>query len=267
MIGLLAKPWDMTVASTSGAAFNSLYPATNAVNNDYGRVVRTVGLAAGNTSTIVFDLGTARAVDCLALLWHNMVPGDSINWQASDTAAFTAVQYQSGNLGPITGQTARDSMLLAKQLLTLANPVTQRYWRVVLTTSGAKASGIQFSRAFVGKSQQFIVGPQKASLGAKDLNSSVTTETGETRSQEDSGLIRPVVSLSFSYNRMSEMEQLIGQYTLTLGVSKPALICTDLTTAFIQDNIAFGRLEKVVTMESDVYDVWSFEAVVTSLGI
>lgn len=80
-------------------------------------------------------------------------------------------------------------------------------------------------------------------------------------------MIRPVVSLSFEYIKQSEMEQVLGQYTLALGVSRPMLICTDLTATTIQDNLAFGRPEKVLTMESSVYDVWSFEATVTSLGV
>jgi hypothetical protein len=265
MIGLLAKPWPMTVSTVSGG-YDAAFPPSNLTNNDYGRVVQVTNPNPDNGTAYTFDLGVAREVDVLAVLWHNLKGASIIHYSGSNNPdGITNAVYDSGFIPATTGQTQRESLTLFKNLVTLPNPVVARYWRLEFSVLANTVNVI--SRFFVGKGAKFAIGPQKATLGAKDMNANVTTEVGESRSQEDQNLIRPAVSLSFEYAKQSEMEKILGQYTLALGVSKPMLICTDLTTPYIQDNVAFGRPEKVVTLESSIYDVWSFEAVVTSLGI
>jgi len=264
MIGLIARPYPTAVAG--GFGWSASFPASNLTNNDYGRVAATGVLGAGASVQVVLDLGSAKTIDTLAALWHNGANGDTFQIAASNNADMSAKIYNSAALSARQGQTMRDVLPLWKSVYTIP-PVTARYWAITFTTSASKPAGFQMSRMFVGKGSQFVIGPQKATLGAKDMNANITTEVGEQRSQEDQNLIRPAISLSFEYAKQSEIEEVLGQYTLALGVSKPMLVCTDLTSVYTQDNVAFGRPEKVVTVESSVYDVWSFEAVVTSLGI
>lgn len=261
----------MVLAPASGesTAFAAQFPKSNGLNNDYGRVFRTTSAAAGGTFSIGIDLGVAKPVDVLALLWHNLRSTDRVIFEAGNSAANAAagLTYNSGELTAVTGSTTRDWTPPAKFLLTLASPVTARYWSITIISKTAHPDGfMQASRIFIGQGATFAIGAQKAQLGGKDMNAQVTTEVGETRSQEDQGLIRPVASLSFSYEKQTEMEQVLGQYTLGLGVSRPLLICPDLTTPYLQDNVVFGRAEQVLVHESSIYDVWSFDATVTSIG-
>ena len=257
MIGLIARPYAATIVSSTG--WSATFPASNVLNNDYGRVGQTTGGAS-----LILDLGESKPIDAVALLWNTGAATDYCDVRVSDDPAFPAGSTTSRAVLLRTGLTARESLSQWKGLATFPT-VTGRYVAMNFFVSNGRP--FTLSRVVIAKSAQFAIGPQKASLGAKDMNANVTTEIGEMRSQEDQNLIRPVISLSFDYAKQSEMEQVLGQYTLTLGVSKPLLICTDLTTAYIQDNVAFGRPEKVLTHESTIYDVWSFEAVVTSLGI
>jgi hypothetical protein len=271
MIGLIAKPHPMTVIDQS-PVFLAALPASNMQNNDYGRVGKTNALAANGIVYVTLDLGAPMPVDVLGVLWHNMVAANQIQFQASSSwtsnANFDAnIIYDSGFSGAQTGLTQRETMQFWKHVRTLQNTVTARYWKVIFkATTTALPAGLLASRVFIGRQAQFAIGPQKATLGAIDKNVSVTTEIGETRSQEDPTLIRPVAALSFSYAKQSEMETILGQYTLSLGTSRPMMVCTDLTSPFLQDNLVFGRPEQVVSHESDIYDVWSFEAVVPSIG-
>jgi hypothetical protein len=267
MIGLIARPYAMTYVN-NGSGFDANFPPSNLTNNDYGRVTRITQGGSASGVRYVFDLGQVRSVDVLALLWHNLGSNgdDRIRFVGTNNPdGFSNPIYDSGYVLPRTGTTARETLQLWKTVLTLPADYAARYWSIEYSLPANRTT--QASRFFVGKGAKFAIGPQKASLGAKDMNANVTTEVGETRSQEDPSLIRPVVSLSFEYGKQSEMEQVLGQYTLSLGVSKPMLICTDLTSPYIQDNTAFGRPEKVVQLDSAVYDVWSFEAVVPSLGV
>jgi len=270
MLGLIARPYDMTFIDPASTGVNSSavagFPGSNLANNDYGRVAMMATSTGGYGSFYEFDLGSSKPVDVLGVLWHNFLPNETIRYIGSNNKNFSSPVYDSAGQPSTTGSTSRETLSLKKNLVTLPAPISARYWRVELLISQGSTFR-QASRFFVGRGAQFAIGPQKATLGAKDLNANVTTEVGEQRSQEDQNMIRPVASLSFEYARQSEMEQLLGQYSLSLGVSKPFLVCTDLTSPYIQDNTVFGRAEKVVTLESSIYDVWSFEAVVTSLGI
>lgn len=267
MIGLIARPYPVTLVTATD--FNAAFPGSNALNNDLGRVARATP-AANTIPTIMVDLGSAKPVDVLGLLWHNL-PAGVMRFRAANTQANTTANpiYDSGYVAAMTGATRRDVLTLFKGLITLPTVVTARYWLVEFDqVAGSRPAGrvLQASRLVIGKSAVFAIGPQKATLGAVDRNSDVVTEVGETRSQEDPQLIRPVAALSFSYAKLSEMEEVLGAYTLSLGTSKPMIVCTDLTSANLQDNLVFGKPEQVISHESDTYDVWSFEAVVPSIG-
>lgn len=265
MIGLIARPYPSSISVATPGYDLPAFPASNAANNDFGRVFSYRRAAQGiDGIDLIVDLGSPKSVDVIALLWHNISSSPVVIRASNSPDGMTAALY-SGSFSSTTGSTRRDVLPFSKMLITLPNAVAARYWRIGLPADGnGKINSV--SRIFVGKGAKFAIGPQKALLGAKDMNASIITETGETRQQEDVTLIRPVVSLSFEYAKLTEMEEILGQYTLGLGTSKPMLICTDLTTQYIQDNVAFGRPEKVIALESTMYDIWSFEAVVTSIG-
>lgn len=269
MIGLIAKPWPKTLTSQSGVTVASGFPVINVLNNDYGRVLVTNDGQAVNAGLLMrFDLCAKLPVDVIALLWHNLPSTGRVNVYGSDAANLSSAELVIDSAPVKTGDSFRDLLVLRKTLYTLPSPKAYRYWQIeIYPPSGGNLSNCSLSRVFIGLGAKFVIGFQKAVLSAKDMNAKVTTEVGEDRSQEDSRLIRPVISLSLEYAKQSEMEQVLGQYTLGLGVSKPLLVCTDLTTPTLQDNVAFGRPDKVIALESSIYDVWSFEAVVTSLGV
>lgn len=272
-VGLIAKPHPVAAISASGLgalSWLSKFPGDNTNNNDYGRVGRTNRASQGDVAFVTLDLGWQNSVDVIAVLWHNLRATDTVQIQAvanenefvSGPFLFQATRYA------VTGGTRRDYAIPGKMLVVLGAPVSARYWRIILRTEGSNNPNgfMQASRIFVGKAATFAVGAQKATIGAKDMNTSITTEVGETRSQEDPLLIRPVAALGFDYAKQTEMEEVLGAYTLSLGVSRPMLICPDLSSSYLQDSIVFGRPEQVISHESTVYDVWSFEAVVTSIG-
>jgi len=271
MVGLIAKPYNAAVNSFTGSAWTSKYPPSNVINNDYGRVARTTSASAGSNSYhITLDLGSEQTVDTVSVLWHNLRATDTIMIYAGlgEDLSTAGNRTLTATRPAVTGGTKRDHDFPKKMVYKLASPIQARYVKIYLQAVGsAHPDGyLQASRFFVGKAAQFAIGAQKATLGAKDMNANVTTEIGENRSQEDPLLIRPVAALSFSYAKQSEMEEVLGAYTLALGVSRPMMVCTDLESAYLQDNTVFGRPEQVLTQESTIYDVWSFEAVVTSIG-
>lgn len=268
-VGIIAKPY-VPVSVTPTGAFNAKFPANNVLNNDYGRVARSTSAAANAAVALTFDFGSAKPVDVIAVLWHNLRSTDTIVVQAATSVANldAGTFLLSTSRSAVTGGTLRDYAIPGKMLLVLTSPISARYWRITLKSVGtANPNGyFQLSKAVFCRSATFAVGAQKATIGAKDMNTSITTEVGESRSQEDPLLIRPVCALGFDYAKQSEMEEVLGAYTLSLGVSRPMLICPDLSSNYLQDSIVFGRPEQVISHESTVYDVWSFEAVVTSIG-
>ena len=272
MIGMVARPFDMVMSAQTGdSASSGTYPKANLANNDYGRVWRNTSGAIATYQEMI-DLGSAKSVDCLAVLWHNLRAGDQIRIRAGDTVANASAGtlYSGSANAAITGATQRDpDPGLYKHLLTLGTPIVARYWAFQFLVNGTvhPAGYIQASRLFVGKRHDFVIGPQRAELGAVDYNQKIQLETGEDRASEDSLLIRPMVSLDIRYAKESEMATFFGQYSLSLGVSKPMLISTDLTAATnFQDQLAFGRPEKVMNMQSEIWDVWQFQAQVRSIG-
>jgi len=272
MLGLIARPYDMTYDAASSGS-NATFPSANLANNDYGRVGRT-STAGPTVPWFIFDLGSAKSVDTLALLWSNLRSGtDLVRFRgaatAADVAAGTSLLYAGTNLDPKTGTSQRDVAAPNKCLLTLSTPVAARFWGVqyqINTTAHPDGYG-QASRFFVGKSAIFQIGPQKAEIGAVDFNQKIQLETGEDRSSEDSLLIRPVVQLDLNYAKESEMRDVVGQYTLGMGMSKPLLIVPDITNnTGLQDQICFGRPENIISNQSDTYDMWKFQARVRSFG-
>ncbi|MBA3240922.1 MAG: hypothetical protein H0T60_06815 [Acidobacteria bacterium] len=266
MLGMIAKPVNYYLVGGNPAA--AAFPQSNVANNDYGRVARITAATTG-LFTIYMDMEYAVTIDAMALLWHNLRAGDTIQVQgATSTANLNAgVGYNSGYVPANTAFTARDYAVPGKFLITF-QPQTYRYWRFVIQVSGAALPGgyIQISRALIMKQALFAIGPQRVNIGAEDRNMRLQLESGEERSSEDMLLIRPTCMLDFSYAKESELANVLGNYTLSMGSSKPMFICPDLTASNLQDTIVFGRPTKVIEVSSDQYDIWKFQAQVTSIG-
>ena len=269
MLGMIARPYAATLDAASDAS-QAAFPRDNMLLNDYGRVFRSVN---GNVQTLIyyFDLGVAKPVDVIAVLWHNMRTGiDKISIDAGATTADAAngVLYNGSLIDCLTGVSQRDFSVPGKWLVTLTNPVTARYWalRIQTNTSVNPDGFMQISRVFIGKKALFQIGPQQVQLNAVDLNQKIQLETGEDRSSEDPLLIRPITQLDFRYAKESEMDDVLAQYTLGMGVSLPMMVVPDLTASNLQDTIVFGRPEQIVALQSDTYDVWQFQARVKSFG-
>lgn len=267
MLGMIARPRDYTASVANSTAFQAAFPITNISNNDYGRVGRLVAAAAG-TYQLYLDLGAnPPPIDAAAILWHNMVAGDTVQVRASSNANVLAnVEYNSGVLAAITGATNRDVPAPAKFLLTMAAVQTKRYWQFTFVLATDPGDYIQMSRVLLLKKAIFAIGAQKADLGADDMNQKIELETGDERATEDTLLIRPTAALDMRWAKESEMQEVLGQYTLGLGTSKPMMVVVDLTNPYLQDQIVFGRPDKVMNLQSDIYDVWGFQASVKSLG-
>lgn len=273
MLGMIGRPLLMThvAGGTSEAAFSTEFPKLNALNNDYGRVARTTTAPSDTTLAFYWDLGaTPPAVDFAAVLWHNLRAGDTIQVRGGTSLANVAsgTGYISASLSAIVGTSGRDIAAPGKFLLTMSALQTYRYWGFFLTSVGSAnpAGYLQVSRMLLGKKALFAVGPQRALYDANDFNSRIQLETGDERASEDTLLIRPIAQLDFGYAKESELAEVLGGYTLSLGTSRPMLICPDLTGTNLQDTIVFGRPEKVIAPSSDSYDIWKFQAQVRSLG-
>lgn len=266
MLGMIAKPINYNLVGGNPAI--AAFPQSNVANNDYGRVARITAETSG-FFTIYMDMGFAATIDAMALLWHNLRAGDTIQVQGATSIANldAGVGYNSGYMAAHTSFSARDYLVPGKFLITFA-PQTYRYWRFVIQVAGSALPGeyIQISRALIMKQAQFAIGPQRASIGAEDRNMKLQLESGEERSSEDMLLIRPICMLEFSYAKESELANVLGSYTLSMGSSKPMFICPDLTASNLQDTMVFGRPNKVIETSSDSYDIWKFQAQVTSIG-
>lgn len=271
MLGMIGRPYFTAVGvnGTAEATYSATFPKSNLFTNDYGRVMRTTSGAVG-TYNITIDLGSAKSVNVIAFLWHNLRSTDTIQVLAGTTIAEanTGVSYASAALAAVTGTSGRETVMPYKFVHTLSVPVTARYWtiRVNVVGSAVPSGYVQASRAVVGRSTIFAIGPQRALLSANDLNQSVTLENGEVRGTEDDAAIRPIAGLSLKYAKESEIAEVVGAYTLGVGASKPMMVCTDLTAPNFQDVFVFGKPERVIQAVTEIYDVWEFDATVQSIG-
>lgn len=269
MLGMIAKPYPVATLPGQSGAFSATFPLANLINNDYGRVGRLTSGAVG-TYNVAFDFGFPVSIGAAAIMWHNLGGNDTITLQGSTSATFAVINYDSGSKPAVSGLTLRDVAPPSKFLLTMSQAQTYRYWRFRITIaadSPALAAGyIQMSRSLLMKSSVFQIGPLRAELSAVDMNQRVTIETGEDRTSEDPLLIRPIAQLDFAYGKETEMAEVLARYSVGLGTSLPMFICVDLTNTYLQDQLIFGRPEAVVTLQSETYDVWKFQARVRSYG-
>ncbi len=268
MLGMIARPRNYTAVVASSNVFQGAFPITNISNNDYGRVGRLVAATSG-TYQLQLDLGASPPpIDVASILWHNLVVGNTIQVRGSNNSNVLGnVQYDSGVLAAITGASTRDVPAPSKFLLTMSAIQTYRYWHFTFNLAIAPAVGyIQMSRVLLMKKAVFAIGAQRAELGAVDMNQRIELESGDERSTEDTLLIRPTAALDMRYAKETEMQDVLGQYTLGMGTSKPMMVVVDLTNPYLQDQIVFGRPDKIMNLQSDIYDIWSFQASVKSIG-
>jgi hypothetical protein len=270
MLGMIARP--MAMIPGFGMNVDANYPQSNSCNNDYGRLTRTTTAVIGANLDFDFNLGAnPPSIDAVAVFWHNMSPGDTIQVFGKTAADYSGIGYSSSALTAVTGTSKRDIATPSKFLLTLPSSQTFQYWLFrFIPQAGSRAVSdghIQFSRVALMKKCIFAIGPSKAEMTAIDMNQRIQMETGEERTSEDSLLIRPIAQLDLTYAKESEMREVLGAYALGLGTSKPMFVCPDITDSNgLQDLMTFGKPEQLISLQSDTYDIWRFQARVRSFG-
>ncbi len=112
----------VTFTGTTGTAGN---PIDNAITPSTYDVYQSVNTATG--SQIQIDLGVARAVDCAAVIAHNLFTADmSLRVESSTTSISGPWTTRSGFHVPTDNGT----------VMMRFNSVTARYWRIVFDVIG-----------------------------------------------------------------------------------------------------------------------------------
>lgn len=125
-------------ATITASTADANYPVANVKALPVSKPFRFTGKTSEN---LQIDLGSAKPVDCIALLNHNMVSGAVVTINAGNSANPDGSTYQ-------TTMTWRqyDSFKI------LPNYVTYRYWKIICANVGCPDSYIQIGYLMMGDS-------------------------------------------------------------------------------------------------------------------
>lgn len=128
---VLAKPDDEGTISAGNELSN--LPASNLLSRQPIDAWRTSGVAS---AYINYDLGSAKAIDLIALLFINANTTDTWRIRAADTEpeVTSSPAYDSGSLSMIDAATPSD-FYPKHAIQYLTTPQTYRYWRIDVTTT------------------------------------------------------------------------------------------------------------------------------------
>lgn len=141
---LFAYP-DLTLTATlSGGSWSTGLPLNNLKNPALATVARTVDDAEAST-VIKIDLGSAKLVDVIALINHNI----------SDNAALVVVGSNNSDLtSPIyityPAVTVPAALTGYQKQLVIAPAATARYWGISIFDTNNPAGYVQMGRCFIG---------------------------------------------------------------------------------------------------------------------
>nr|WP_315467158.1 hypothetical protein [uncultured Undibacterium sp.] len=234
-------------ATLSGGSYASTLPLSNLKSRETSKVARTASISTTHT-TFDIDLGVARNIGVLALLFHNLSATAKVQWLGNASSTFTSPTYDSGLnsvyptgalpfgslewgdsnfwLGTVSLQAVAGYK--APYIVGIPSRPSLRYWRLKIEDTG-NSDGNVFFRAFIGDAWTVKYNMSYgASLGHTDL-----TEVKTSLGGQDYFKKRPRYRTHrFSLNHLTNTEfQRVLDMERDAGISDELLIMPDLDDA------------------------------------
>ena len=239
---LIVKPEPFSSVTLTGTGANP-----DNIGNE--RLGRTFSWAGAAIKTLVLDLGSAKPIDVIAPIAHDLGADSRFRVYAAASAAALAPTGGVGGGAP-TGATTYASgyqSILAsaeganrvhrRGLLKLDEAVTARYWRVDID---AKAAG-SLGRLVMGEAFQPLEGRDYGwDRRVIDLG-----ERSRSRTGLSNNIIRPkVFEFSWNWTGLTEEEATSALIELQLyaGITRDILVVLDYTHDQLHNMIAYGQM-------------------------
>jgi hypothetical protein len=241
---IICQPYSATITAASAA---STMPASNLNKPQPTDVWRSTSLTS---QYIEIDLGSAKAVTIVALMFTNLTSAATWRVQAGTTTGVS--NYDSGTVTAWAGATQNVDRPHALLDLTSASK-TYRYWKITLTDASNPAGYFEAGRVVLANAFQptrtYALG---AGRGFKDLTERADAFGGQLLYETKAK--RPVISFEANWLTEAEMEANVLEIQRTLD--GPALVMlTPETTTYRMGRMYYGllSLEPVVISAFNIF--------------
>ena len=241
---IIAQPYTITATAVSAA---TSMPASNLNKVQPSDVWRSTSLTS---QYIEVDLGLAKAVTVVALLFTNLTSAATWRVQAGTTTAYA--DYDSGTVTAWAGATQNVDRPHAFLDLTTASK-TYRYWKIDLTDAANPAGYFEAGRVILANAFQ---GTRNYSYGAgrgyKDLTTTKDAFGGQMLIEDKAK--RPVISFETNWLTETEMEASILELQRNMTGAVFAMLDPSAST-YRQARMYYGRLslEPLVNAAFNIY--------------
>ena len=241
---IIAQPYSLTATATSET---SSMPASNLDKVQPSDIWRSTSLTG---QSIAVDLGSAKAVTALALMFTNLTASASWRVQAGTTTGVT--DYDAGTVTAWAGATQNTDRPHAFLDLT-TSAQTYRYWKITLTDAANPAGYFQAGRLVIASAFQ---GTRNYGFGAgrgfKDLSTQKDAFGGQLIVEEKAK--RPVVSFEVNWLTATEMEATVLELQRNMTGAVFAML-DPATSTYRQGRMYYGRLslEPVIISAFNVF--------------
>lgn len=219
MGAILSFPDRTMLATLSGGSWQAAYPLGNLQNPQFAVKARSTNASTGST-VVLADLGaTPRAIQCIAILSHNLSFAAQVRVRGFSDSGYTAMAAgaDSGALyaypQAITAEQALDYP--DHYIFAFAAPKTARYWKIEITDTANANGWVEFGRLWLGEGTlaPAVSISYGAALGYE--NRDVISESIGGAVWGDNRTPRRVAAISFDQLQGAEKRQaLIMQKTL-----------------------------------------------------
>jgi len=227
---IIAQPYSATVTATSEAAS---MPASNLNKVQPSDVWRSAALTG---QVIEIDLGSARAVDLVALMFSNLTSAATWRIQAGSTTGVT--DYDYGTETAWAGATENTDRPHAMVYLPAAQ--TYRYWKITLTDAANPDGYFEAGRLILADALQFTRNhAYGAGRGFNDLSTTREAFGGQLLLEDRAK--RPVVTFEANWLTAEEMERDLLELQRTITGAVFAMLNPDAST-YRQGRMYYGKL-------------------------
>jgi len=228
---IICQPYSATVTAASAAA---TMPATNLDKPQPTDIWRSTSLTS---QYIEIDLGSAKAVSIVALMFTNLTSAATWRVQAGSTTGVS--DYDSGTATAWAGAT--ENVDRPHALLDLTGGAqTYRYWKITLTDAANPDTYFEAGRVILANAFQptrnYALG---AGRGFKDLTERADAFGGQLLFETKAK--RPVISFEANWLTETEMEANVLEIQRTIEGPVLAML-TPETTTYRMGRMYYGLL-------------------------
>jgi len=263
-----------TLPTVTGA--DSFFPASNLLTYDPTQVTKV----NAQTTTITWDLGMARRMDIIALLFTNTSPravwriamsNDGTNWsafpgQTSGDTAFWAQLTTAAGAGPFAedADPRKGALLRNHGVWLLQDGTSCRYIRIIVTDVGS--SSLTFGRLFVGRAFRPAMNWQYGSSFSFD-------DTGRRERTDRGALVldpgRVIVSASVKLDFLStnELYDFVYEFNAWRGACREilAVLDTDVVSR-LHKNMLYATITDGRRVVAEEFNAWSQTWILESIA-